>query len=192
MHFYHLVIGVTSACPSRMNLKHGTDFNSCNETSVGYVLQLLSVLRSWTTQILKLSRYGKLLSYGACITTEYLTTTISMLNALPHIYAMILQHTCRCSVDTHWILTRCALHKLFTDARERMHDGALSPCPFIRGAMGADMPFYKSITRNFMAYQDRIQANLLQLFVHPGTSEWFSTISGIIFEVNMIAEQKLA
>jgi len=35
--------------------------------------------------------------------------------------------------------------------------------------------------------------NVLQLFVHTENSEWFSTISVIIFEVNIIAaEQKQA
>jgi len=32
-----------------------------------------------------------------------------------------------------------------------------------------------------MGYQDRIETNLLQLFEHLQTSEWFSIISGIIF-----------
>jgi len=40
-----------------------------------------------------------------------------------------------------------------------------------------------------MVYQDRIETNLLQL---AGHQEWFSIISGIIFEVNIIAEQKQA
>jgi len=40
-----------------------------------------------------------------------------------------------------------------------------------------------------MVYQDRIERNLLQLFAHPENSEYFSIISGIIFEVNIVAEQ---
>jgi len=32
----------------------------------------------------------------------------------------------------------------------------------------------------------------LQLFAHTDTSEWFSTISGSIFEVNIVAERKEA
>jgi len=43
-----------------------------------------------------------------------------------------------------------------------------------------------------MVCQDWIETNLLQLFAHPDTSEWFSIISGIIFEVNIVAEQKQA
>jgi len=43
-----------------------------------------------------------------------------------------------------------------------------------------------------MVYQDRIETNLLQLAGHQEISEWFSIISGIIFEVNIIAEQKQA
>jgi len=41
-----------------------------------------------------------------------------------------------------------------------------------------------------MIYQDRIETNLLQLFVQQGISEWFSIISVIIFEVNIVVEQK--
>jgi len=41
-----------------------------------------------------------------------------------------------------------------------------------------------------MVYQDRLEINLLQLFGHPDNSEWFSVISVIIFEVNIVDEQK--
>jgi len=34
---------------------------------------------------------------------------------------------------------------------------------FISGGNGAVVPFYKSITGNFMVYQDRIETNFLQL-----------------------------
>jgi len=43
-----------------------------------------------------------------------------------------------------------------------------------------------------MVYQDRIETNLLQLFEHPEISEWFSIISVIIFEINIVADQKQA
>jgi len=43
-----------------------------------------------------------------------------------------------------------------------------------------------------MFYQDRIETNSFQLFAQPEISEWFSIISGIIFEVNIVAEQKQA
>jgi len=43
-----------------------------------------------------------------------------------------------------------------------------------------------------MVYKDRIEANLLQLFAHGENSEWFSIIFVIIFEVNIVAEQKQA
>jgi len=71
-----------------------------------------------------------------------------------------------------------------------MHDGALSPCPVIKGATGAAVPFYKNIVSNFMVHQDRIETNFLQLFAHPDTPSWFYIISGIIFEVSIAAEQK--
>jgi len=41
--------------------------------------------------------------------------------------------------------------------------------------------FHKSIIGNFMVYQDRLEANLLQLFRHSENPEWFSIISVIIF-----------
>jgi len=40
-----------------------------------------------------------------------------------------------------------------------------------------------------MVYQYRIYTNLLQLFAQPEISKWFSVI---IFEVNIVAEQKQA
>jgi len=43
-----------------------------------------------------------------------------------------------------------------------------------------------------MVYQNRIETNFLQLFGKLETSEWFSIISGINFEVNNVAEQKHA
>ena len=43
-----------------------------------------------------------------------------------------------------------------------------------------------------MVYQDRLETNLLQLFTYPENSEQVSIISGIIFEVNIVAEQKQA
>ena len=70
--------------------------------------------------------------------------------------------------------------------------GALSPCPVIKGATGAAVPFYENIVSNFMVYQDRIETNLLQLFAHLETSDWFSIISGIISEANILDEQKQA
>jgi len=41
-----------------------------------------------------------------------------------------------------------------------------------------------------MVYQDGLDANLLQLFAHPENSELFSTISLVIFEVNIATEWK--
>jgi len=41
-----------------------------------------------------------------------------------------------------------------------------------------------------MVYQDRLETNLLQLFAQQENWEWFSTISVIVFEVNIFAEQK--
>ena len=76
------------------------------------------------------------------------------------------------------------------DAGERMHDRGIPPWPFIKGATGAQVRFYESIIGNFMACDDRIETNLLQLFAHPEKSEWFSIISGIVFYFNVVPEQK--
>ena len=43
-----------------------------------------------------------------------------------------------------------------------------------------------------MVYQDRLETNLLQLFGHPETSDWFPIISVITFEINIVVEQKRA
>jgi len=43
-----------------------------------------------------------------------------------------------------------------------------------------------------MVGQDRTETNLLQVFEQKQTSEWFSIISGIIFEVSIVFEQKNA
>jgi len=50
--------------------------------------------------------------------------------------------------------------------------------------------FHNSIIGNFMVYQDRLETNLLRLFVHPENSEWFSIIYVIVFEINIVDEQK--
>jgi len=60
------------------------------------------------------------------------------------------------------------------------------------GATGTEVPFHKSIMVNLMVHQDRLETNLLQLFAHPETSEWFSMISVFIFEVAIVAERKQA
>jgi len=54
--------------------------------------------------------------------------------------------------------------------------------------MGADLIFQKRITGNLMVYQDRLEAYLLLIFAHQQISEWFSVISAIIFEVNIVAK----
>jgi len=70
--------------------------------------------------------------------------------------------------------------------------GTFLPYPFINGAMEAAVPFYENVIGNFMVYHVRIETNLLHLFAHPEISDWFSMFSGIIFEVNIVAEQKQA
>jgi len=43
-----------------------------------------------------------------------------------------------------------------------------------------------------MVYQDQLETNLLQLFAHAESSQGFSIISVIIFEVNIVAKRKQA
>ena len=62
--------------------------------------------------------------------------------------------------------------------------------PFRMGSNGADVPFHKSIIGNFIVYQGRIETDLLKLCAHPENSEWFSVISVVICEVEIVAEQK--
>jgi len=66
------------------------------------------------------------------------------------------------------------------------------PLTFHKRATWAEVPIYKSIVGYFMVCQDRLETYLLQLFAHPDTSEWFSIISVMNFEVNNVAEQKHA
>jgi len=53
-------------------------------------------------------------------------------------------------------------------------------------AMGEQVPLHNSIIGNLMVYQDRLETSFLQLFAHTENSEWFSIISAIIFEVNIL------
>jgi len=55
---------------------------------------------------------------------------------------------------------------------------------------GADVPFHNSIIGIFVVYQSRIETDLLKLCAHPENSEWFSVISVVICEVEIVAEQK--
>jgi len=66
------------------------------------------------------------------------------------------------------------------DAVERVHDGGIGPLPFHKGNNRAEVRFYKSITYNFVVYQNGIETSFLQSFAHPETSKWFSIISGVI------------
>jgi len=52
------------------------------------------------------------------------------------------------------------------------------------------VPFYKSIIRGLSRSNWKFIA--ATVFAHPETSEWFSIISGVIFEVNVVTERKQA
>ena len=49
---------------------------------------------------------------------------------------------------------------------------------------------HKSLIGNFMANQDWLENNLLQLFEHPENSKWFSENVVMILEVGIVDEQK--
>jgi len=66
--------------------------------------------------------------------------------------------------------------------------GHCPPWPLEGGATEAQVLLHTSTIRNVMIYQDHIEANLLQLFARTKTSEWFSTISVIRLEVNIVAK----
>jgi len=58
------------------------------------------------------------------------------------------------------------------------------------GATAAEVSFHKTIISNLIVYQDRTEIHFLKLSAHPENSEWFSTVSVIIFKVIIVAEQK--
>jgi len=68
----------------------------------------------------------------------------------------------------------------------------IAPCPFKRGETVEELSFHNSIIGNFIVYRDRIETTLLQLFALPWKSEWSSIIYVIMFEVDIVAEQKQA
>jgi len=64
--------------------------------------------------------------------------------------------------------------------------------PFGKGTNGADVPFHNSIIGIFVVYRNQIETDLLKLCAHLENSEWFSVISVVICEVEIVAEQKQA
>ena len=80
----------------------------------------------------------------------------------------------------------------FRDPEERWNDGLCSTCRSQRAETRAAVPFHYRVVGNFTVDNDPLETTLLQLFVYPGSSEWFSIISAIDFEVNVVAAQKQA
>jgi len=74
----------------------------------------------------------------------------------------------------------------FSYSQRRLRAGALRgeflPLFFEKWSNGGELTFHHS--------EDLVETTLLQLFTHPQHSEWFSTLSVIICEVNIVAEQK--
>jgi len=67
---------------------------------------------------------------------------------------------------------------------------ALLPLFFEKGGKDGGANFSLQYHREFHGEQDLVETNLLRLFTHPQHSQWFSTLSVIIFEVNIFAEKK--
>jgi len=77
----------------------------------------------------------------------------------------------------------------YRDAESRKITRASPTLPFQKGGNGGGGAFcYNSVIDHFMVYQHRIETHLLQQFTQQENSEWFSIISVIIFEVNIVAE----
>ena len=118
--------------------------------------------------------------------------------------ALIQPHTCACNMCTissfviNWQLRRTdhnGSHKpesvLSSGTSENgSMEAALSRCPFKMETTGLGVLFHNSIMGNFMAYQDRLEVNSLQLFAHPGNWKCFSIIFDIIFAVDIVDENK--
>ena len=72
------------------------------------------------------------------------------------------------------------------DSRKREYDGAL-PLDLTKKEQRRQWCLFdNNIICNFMVYQERFETKLLQLFAHPESSEWFSIIPIIIFELTSI------
>ena len=73
-------------------------------------------------------------------------------------------------------------------------DALRGHCPpaLWKGATGAQVPLHTSIISNLLIYQHQFETNLLQLFTHTKNSEWFSIISVICFQVNIVAKHVLS
>jgi len=71
--------------------------------------------------------------------------------------------------------------------RDAQRAGALFPLFFQKGGNGGGANFSSQYHREFHGKHDLAETNLLQLFTNPQHSEWCSTLSVIIFEVNIVA-----
>ena len=104
--------------------------------------------------------------------------------------SVFLQHSSQSQQAASRVRRACdvILSAIRRDAGTEVHYGGTAPPTFERGATGAQVPLHTSIISNFMIYQDQFEANLLQLFAHTKNSEWFSIISVISFEVNIVVK----
>jgi len=72
------------------------------------------------------------------------------------------------------------------DAEEWGNGGVIFPLRFQKGGHRGGGAFHNNIKGDFMIYQYRIEANLLQLFAHPENSEMVSIIPVILMSTLLL------
>ena len=103
---------------------------------------------------------------------------------------VFLQPLCRNLQDATilWIIDNF----LCLSIRRTPQNGGLVPYFFKKAPTVAEVLFHSIITDNFIFDQDQLETNFTRLLADPELSEWRSIISVIIFEVNIVREQKQA
>jgi len=76
--------------------------------------------------------------------------------------------------------------------RMGVHDGGIAHHAPSQGETEEEVPFHKVSEVISWFIKIDLETNFLQLFAHAETSEWFSIISVISLEVNIVSEQKQA
>ena len=83
--------------------------------------------------------------------------------------------------------------EFFKDNGELGHDGGIASWPFKMEATGAEVPFDNSITGYLTVYQDQLEKIYCSFSpTQKIQNVFFFIIFVIIFEVNIVAEQKQA
>ena len=145
--------------------------------------RVLNFLLSWTRKSLNLN-----------ITKRKTFWSASPVPKFSHKLWSILAFTEYIVINMTWFILASYCREQDLEAATPENGGVIGHFPpaLSVGATRTEVPFLKSIMVNLMVYHYRLETNLLQLFAHPETSEWYSMISVFIFEVDVIAEQKQA